>query len=132
MIVNVKSFLELKRRAYPILDKNDRTSDSNKCSPANKKASVVTLIILTFVYVATSLPLFVFWSYNLVNLPSNLLHYSFLEFSMSVWLLNASINPTVYILRTKRLRNYYHQFFTAKAQLKQPPNTHADERECCL
>ena len=118
VVLNVKSFLGLRQRTHR--NQPNAISTPNQRSQARKRRSVLTLLIITFVYFITSLPLFVLEFQNLVKPPSRLLNFSLLELGVTLWLLNTGINSTVYIRRTKKLRHYYHRLFCTRGIVVEP------------
>ena len=77
-------------------------SDEGMTKSYNRKRKAVeTLMIITFFYVVCSLPVVIDMCINGSNnkVIKNILY--------PVWMVNSGINATIYLLRTKELRQYY-------------------------
>ena len=96
---------------HTVGDSTSTTNIENKRTTENKRYAVKTLIIITLFYLICNLPLPIFTVVGMIN--QNLVenHYSMYAVGILFFIMiaNNGINAVVYMLRTKKIKNYYKQ-----------------------
>ena len=94
-----------KTRSQTTTNNNSQKFDNEMVKSDKRKLEAVkTLIIMTFFYVACSLPIIIHMIFRASDKEDQQM---IPEFSNAVWISNSGINGVIYLLRTKELRRYY-------------------------
>ena len=115
LTINILSYKAMPKGEKILARRSKKTNDIEikpncfgQVSNKNKRSAVVTLIIVTIYYLICNLPITIFAFISAMELDfgnlQNLLISSIMQY---IQLTNTGLNPTIYILRSRELREFY-------------------------